>query len=208
MEFKDWFKEKRKERGLTQDDVAEKLNVVRQTVSLYENGRRYPDPTSYERIAEVLGVSKSELQKALRYEVKEQANETDGKKSIITDVILSIGLLIFNMFIIKYINKQIWLDGTKVLMIRMIMCVVNPVIIYVISKRLAVLRKSSRLKNDSFRMIMRIAVPVILVISYLGYLNFAIMKSGYLEWCTALTYYAFEKYWYMGYLMIVMIMIL
>ncbi|MDP4109954.1 MAG: helix-turn-helix domain-containing protein [Bacillota bacterium] len=43
----------RSERGLTQEAVAEKLGVTRQTVSSYESGRTRPDVETLKRFAEV-----------------------------------------------------------------------------------------------------------------------------------------------------------
>lgn len=51
----------RKERGLTQEALAVKLNVVRQTISKWENGTAVPDADTLCRIAEALDVSVSEL---------------------------------------------------------------------------------------------------------------------------------------------------
>lgn len=46
----------RERKGLTQDQLAEKLFVTRQTVSNYETGRSRPDIDTLLRIAEILGV--------------------------------------------------------------------------------------------------------------------------------------------------------
>ena len=46
----------RKSLGLTQDQLAEKLFVTRQTVSLWENGKTQPDVQTLERIAAVFQV--------------------------------------------------------------------------------------------------------------------------------------------------------
>ena len=48
-------------RGLTQDALAEKLHVVRQTVSLWENGKREPDIETLLAIAEALDCEVTEL---------------------------------------------------------------------------------------------------------------------------------------------------
>ena len=45
---------KRNKRGLSQEELAEKLFVSRQTVSNYENGRSNPDIDMLVKIAEVL----------------------------------------------------------------------------------------------------------------------------------------------------------
>lgn len=46
----------RKTRGLTQEQLAEKLGVQRATISNYEIGRRSPHIKELERIADILGV--------------------------------------------------------------------------------------------------------------------------------------------------------
>lgn len=51
----------RKERGLTQEALALKLNVVRQTVSKWEKGTAVPDADTLCRIADALDVSVSVL---------------------------------------------------------------------------------------------------------------------------------------------------
>ena len=51
----------RLDRGMTQAEVAEKLNVTRQTVSSYESGRTQPDVEMLKRLAEVYGVSVQEI---------------------------------------------------------------------------------------------------------------------------------------------------
>ncbi len=51
----------RKERGLTQESMAIKLNIARQTVSKWENGIAVPDADMLCRIADVLDVSVAEL---------------------------------------------------------------------------------------------------------------------------------------------------
>jgi len=51
----------RKERGLTQEELAIRVNVVRQTVSKWEKGLSVPDADMLQKIAEVLEVSVSQL---------------------------------------------------------------------------------------------------------------------------------------------------
>lgn len=51
----------RKERGLTQEELAIRVNVVRQTVSKWEKGQSVPDAELLQKIAEVLDVSVSQL---------------------------------------------------------------------------------------------------------------------------------------------------
>ena len=51
----------RKTKGLTQDELAIRLNVVRQTVSKWEKGLSVPDAEMHQRIAEVFEVNVSQL---------------------------------------------------------------------------------------------------------------------------------------------------
>lgn len=62
----------RKRKGLTQENVAEDLNVVRQTISKWEKGISVPDADMLIRLAEILDVSVSEL---IGSDVADEKNE-------------------------------------------------------------------------------------------------------------------------------------
>ena len=49
--------ERRKECNLTQEELAEKLNVNSRSISRWENGKCMPDMSMYNSICEVLGIS-------------------------------------------------------------------------------------------------------------------------------------------------------
>ena len=51
----------RKSRGMTQEELAVRLNVVRQTVSKWEKGLSVPDAEMLQRIAQVLDTTVTEL---------------------------------------------------------------------------------------------------------------------------------------------------
>ena len=53
--------ELRKNKNLTQDEVAEKLNVTRQTVSKWENGQSSPDFEKIAPLCEIYEVTPNEL---------------------------------------------------------------------------------------------------------------------------------------------------
>ena len=52
----DNIKAARKNKGLTQEELANKLNVVRQTVSKWEKGFSVPDADTLQRLADILEV--------------------------------------------------------------------------------------------------------------------------------------------------------
>ena len=59
--FTDNLKQLRQSRGLKQEELAEKLNVTRQTVSGWETGRRQPDLDTLKMLAEALDADIYEL---------------------------------------------------------------------------------------------------------------------------------------------------
>ncbi len=59
--FKDNLIALRKIKNLSQDELAEKINVSRQTVSKYETGESFPDIEKAAAIAELFDVSLDEL---------------------------------------------------------------------------------------------------------------------------------------------------
>ena len=59
--FSDNIKNLRKNKGFTQEELANKLNVVRQTVSQWEKGYSVPDAEMLKKIAEILETDVSQL---------------------------------------------------------------------------------------------------------------------------------------------------
>ena len=51
------IKDLRKKKNMTQDELAEKLNVTRQAVSNWENGKSQPDIETLTKLAEIFDVS-------------------------------------------------------------------------------------------------------------------------------------------------------
>ena len=61
MLFHEKLIQRRKERGMTQEELADRLSVSRQTVSKWENGECMPDADKFIRLADVLEISLDEL---------------------------------------------------------------------------------------------------------------------------------------------------
>ena len=72
--------ELRKAKNLTQDDVAEKLNITRQTVSKWETNLSTPDFDKIVPLCELYGVSPNELLKGGKKE-EETIDENEQNKS-------------------------------------------------------------------------------------------------------------------------------
>lgn len=70
--------ELRKSKNLTQDDVAEKLNVTRQTVSKWETNQSIPDFDKIVPLCDLYGISPNELLKGEKENGEDQNNENDN----------------------------------------------------------------------------------------------------------------------------------
>ena len=76
MQIGEKLKQKRNEAGYSQEVLAEKIGVSRQTVSNWENNRSYPDIGSILRLSDLYGISLDELLKEdtnMRKHVEETA---------------------------------------------------------------------------------------------------------------------------------------
>lgn len=71
--------ELRKSKNLTQDDVAEKLNVTRQTVSKWETNQSTPDFDKIVPLCELFEIGVEELLTGKKPEVKEQPENKEEK---------------------------------------------------------------------------------------------------------------------------------
>lgn len=74
MELGQQLKAHRKELGISQDELAERIFVSRQSISNWENNKTYPDIHTLLLLAETFGVSLDELIKGDVEEMKEEIN--------------------------------------------------------------------------------------------------------------------------------------
>lgn len=93
--FNENLKLYRKEKGLSQEQLALKLNVVRQTISKWEKGLSIPDAELLTKLAEILDVSVSDL-------LGTKIEVTEGKKEL--DVLAN-EIAKLNKYIEIYQNK-------------------------------------------------------------------------------------------------------
>ena len=104
MEIGRKLKEARQMSGLTQENVAEKLNVSRQTISNWETEKFYPDILYVLQLSDLYQVSLDELLKGDERMIQHLENSTNVVKSnqkILLAFICNICLLfLFFIFII------------------------------------------------------------------------------------------------------------
>ncbi len=82
--IKDTLKRIRKERGYTQDDVANFLNIKRQTYSSYERGISLPDIETIKKLTYFFNVSINELAEA-EYEPLQPINNDSNNVPLSVD---------------------------------------------------------------------------------------------------------------------------
>lgn len=92
------IKKKRKELDLSQDQLAEKIYVTRQSISNWENNKTYPDVKSLILLSEVFEISLDQLIKGdvamMKREISEQEQSEFQKDSTIFTVLFSLVLVL------------------------------------------------------------------------------------------------------------------
>ena len=91
----------RKEKGMTQSELAEKMNVTDKAVSKWERNLSCPDVNSIPTLAEVLGITVEEL---LNAQTKKENNRID---EIVNIALIGVGLAMGVCVIVTSILKQI-----------------------------------------------------------------------------------------------------
>ena len=91
----------RKEKGMTQNELAEKMNVTDKAVSKWERNLSCPDVNSIPKLAEVLEITVEEL---LNAQTKQENNKVDG---IINITLIGVGLAMGICIVVTSILKQI-----------------------------------------------------------------------------------------------------
>lgn len=113
MALADQLKSSRENKGLSQMDVAKKLNITRQSISKWETGKGYPDLDNLVLLSEIYEISIDELLKEnqmLKNKIKEN-NET----------------IVENKRKLEWINRQIPEtrdDSFLLLVLTMVSCVI------------------------------------------------------------------------------------
>ena len=78
MQTRKLIAELRKKQGLTQQQLADKLNLSNKTISKWESGSGSPDISNLPLLAEALGISVDEL---LKGEIKNTESDTNSGAS-------------------------------------------------------------------------------------------------------------------------------
>lgn len=109
MEIEKKLKDARANAGLTQEQVAEKIMVSRQTISNWENGKSLPDIISILNLSDLYQISIDDLlkgDKKMKEKLKKDEKVAKGnKRLILTTAIIFIAIAIIY-------STSIWVGGT------------------------------------------------------------------------------------------------
>ena len=104
MEIEKKLKDARVKPGLTQEQVAEKIMVSRQTISNWENGKSLPDIVSVMNMSDLYQISLDELLKGdpkMKEKMEKDVNVAKGNKRLIltTGIIMFVVLVVYTVSI-------------------------------------------------------------------------------------------------------------
>ena len=85
----------RKEKGMTQKELGEKLNVSDKAISRWETGKNYPDIETLQRLAELLEVTTNDL---LKGDLKIVKKKSPRKKVIVLTIMVLILIYMFPFY--------------------------------------------------------------------------------------------------------------
>ena len=114
MKFEEKLIKLRKEQALSQEDLAEELNVTRQTISKWELGQTKPDSEKIMEMAKLFNISTDELLSDSSDPIKSNNKTDNPKRAVIIVLILVFALLailgwsLYSLFFntINGVNKQ------------------------------------------------------------------------------------------------------
>lgn len=98
--------ELRKEKGLTQLELANMMNVTDKAVSKWERDISCPDITSIPRLAEILGVSVDDLMRSNSHRKEKAENLEDKVMLILRCVGLAMGVAVAALSIIGELETE------------------------------------------------------------------------------------------------------
>lgn len=120
MEIGQKLKDARIASGLTQENVAEKINVSRQTISNWETEKTFPDIISVIKLSDLYSISLDDLlkgdQKMINH-LEESTNVVKSNKKLIGAIILNIVLIALLITLSVFIPSNYFLVGVFCLMI-------------------------------------------------------------------------------------------
>jgi len=107
MEISKCIKDSRQKNNISQESLAEQLNVSRQTISSWETGKSYPDIVSVIKMSDIFNISLDKMLKEdikLIHNMQEKMDNVTSNQSIIFTMVFALVLFGGMYFIHTYID--------------------------------------------------------------------------------------------------------
>lgn len=112
VEFGEQLRRAREEKGMTQQSLAEKLFVTRQSVSRWECGDRYPDLLTTKKISEILEVSLDDLLSGKEMEKVVERNPVIENK-VANNIMIALYAVVVLSMLIPIFDYLLRIPGSK-----------------------------------------------------------------------------------------------
>ena len=109
MEIGNQIKKYRNELQLSQEELADKIFVTRQTISNWENERNYPDIKSLVMLSNLFGISLDNLVKGDLEEMKKQIKESDVREFYKQGSIMAVLMIVMLVSPIPLVRLFDWI---------------------------------------------------------------------------------------------------
>lgn len=112
MKIGDQLKKARMDKNLTQEEVAEKIFVSRQSISNWENNKTYPDIGNVIALSDLYEISLDELLKGSDNFMKHLEESTDivkSNKKLMAIIILALIAMIVMAIFTKFLPEKVFL---------------------------------------------------------------------------------------------------
>ena len=114
----------RKEKNMTQQELAEKLNITDKAVSKWERGLSYPDITSISKLAKILDVDSAYLIDLCKKEdSKNPFQNKEEKKKLINFILLIIPLSLSIASLVLSILKKLDIQDAQTFLTISLLCI-------------------------------------------------------------------------------------
>lgn len=174
------IKQLRTERGMTQDDLAEKLHVTRQAISSWENDRTQPDVQMLGKLREIFDVSIEELLYGKKRNTSLELKKPDYTSTLVTVFSVLGGILITGGLVLIFV--MLWEDMPEFLQKA---CTFIPIVLgvaaayYVYTKKAD---KKSWCEGGAAVSLLGIATGSVLVFAAFDFWRFMPDSAAYILW--------------------------
>lgn len=176
----------RRKKGLSQEDVAAKLNVTRQTVSKWETDQTLPDLDKIESICELFEISTDELLKGKKEEVNTSSDKLENKKK--KAIVISLSIFLYFLGIIWIILSSELLDINPGSMVSIFMLIYGLATVNIVYYFIANANHKKEKKNPANKKLNRV-VEITTMLFVLIYLSVSFITfAWHISWIVWIIY--------------------